>query len=173
MSRVVPALSVAAVVTALLIGRQATPKEPAGVAFPQPWLDRIPAGAHRETLTVDADAHCVYLGMEQIPERNAAKVALRTGHRYTVKAAGAAYLSEQTGAESDPAPGVVLFYATGEEDGFATRYAVLPTGGTVTFRTPDADPEDVYLAAFFLDAWPQSENIGRYTLTITGEKVIR
>jgi hypothetical protein len=76
-------------------------------------------------------------------------------------------MSAQTGADADPLPGVVFYYSTDDEDGYAIRYVVLKVGDSVTFRTPwlISPGDEVFALAFFLDAWPDSENHGSYTLT--------
>ena len=91
-------------------------------------------------------------------------------------AAGEAFMTDSTGNDADPFPGVVLFYGTDEEDGYASRQIVLAPGKSVTFRSPwNIAPTggrfDVDLQAFFLDL-ANNPNRGSYTLTIeeTGEQ---
>jgi hypothetical protein len=75
-------------------------------------------------------------------------------------------MSTQTGVNADPFPGVVFYYSTDEEDCYAIRYVVLKPGDSVTFRTPwlISPADEVFALAFFLDAWPNSDNHGSYTL---------
>ena len=86
-------------------------------------------------------------------------------------------ISSSTGNDADPFAGVVLFYGTDEEDGYATRQTVLAPGKSVTFRSPwniapTPGGSGVYLQAFFLDPAPNLPNRGSYTLIIeeTGEQ---
>ncbi len=78
-------------------------------------------------------------------------------------------MSDHTGSDSDPFPGVVLHYGADAEDGYAIRQVVLAPGQSVTFKSPwRIDPQaEVELIAFFLDIWPASPNRGSYTLTVT------
>ena len=108
------------------------------------------------------------------PNDGAVRLDLERGKTYTVTASGEAFMSEQTGADADPFPGVVVLYPTDEEDCYAIRQIVLAPGKSITFRSPWLiDPnDDVYLMAFFLDTWPGDPKRGSYTLTIeeTGEQ---
>jgi hypothetical protein len=83
-------------------------------------------------------------------------------------------MSEQTGADADPFPGVVVIYPTDEEDCYAIRQIVLAPGKSITFRSPwlIAPNSDVELVAFFLDTYTGGLKRGSYTLTIeeTGEQ---
>ena len=86
-----------------------------------------------------------------------------TASTYKVTASGEAFMSEQTGLDADPFPGVVVLYPTDEEDCYAIarsswrRGSRSPSGprGSSTRRT------SVYLMAFFLDAyWPTTPSGG-------------
>ena len=78
-------------------------------------------------------------------------------------------MSEATGVDADPAAGVVVLYATDEEDACAERQVNLTPGQSITFRSPwNINPTDgVGLTVFFLDRWPGHPKRGSYTLTIT------
>jgi hypothetical protein len=111
------------------------------------------------------------------PNDGAVRVDLEYGKFYKVTAAGEAFMSEQTGADADPFPGVVVIYPTDEEDGYAIRQIVLAPGKSITFRSPwlIAPNSDVFLMAFFLDTYAGDPKRGSYTLTIeeTGEQATR
>ena len=81
-------------------------------------------------------------------------------------------MTNETGPDADPFPGVVLVYGTDEEDGFAIRQAILAPGKSITFKTPWLiNPEDeVCLMAFFLDTHHGSIKRGIYKLTVTAGK---
>jgi hypothetical protein len=116
----------------------------------------------------------VVLPIHDRPNDGAVRVDLERGKYYKVTAAGEAFMSEQTGADADPFPGVVVNYPTDEEDCYAVRQIVLAPGKSIAFRSPWCiNPKDeVFLTAFFLDAWDGGPKRGRYTLTIeeTGEQ---
>jgi hypothetical protein len=118
-------------------------------------------------VAIDPRKHCLYIGQSPPSGQGALRVDLERGVTYTVSAAGAAYMSDQTGVDADPFPGVVFYYSTGEEDGYAVRYVILKPGESVRFKTPwlISPDDEVFAAAFFLDAWPDSDNRGSYTLT--------
>lgn len=118
-------------------------------------------------VTVDPRKHCLFIGQPPASGQGVLRADLERGVTYTVTAAGEAFMSNQKGVDADPFPGVVFYYSTDEEDGYAVRYVVLKPGDSVTFRTPwlIAPADEVFAAAFFLDAWPSSENHGDYTLT--------
>jgi hypothetical protein len=120
-------------------------------------------------VTVDARRHCLYIGQPPASGQGALRIDLEKGVTYTVGAAGEAFMSEETGADADPFPGIVLYYSTDVEDGYAVRYTVLKPGDSVKFNTPSqiSPKDEVFAIAFFLDAWSDSENRGSYTLTIT------
>ena len=61
---------------------------------------------------------------------------LERGKTYTVTASGEAFMSDQTGVDADPFPGVVALYCTDEEDSFAERQIVLAPGKSITFGSP-------------------------------------
>jgi len=155
-----------------------TRRPPQGVAASAGHLiiDWFPAELNmtKRKVTVDAARHCVNLAMvsvkrESRPNDGVVRLDLEQGKTYTVSAAGEAFMSDHTGSDADPFPGVILLYGADAEDGFATRQVVLAPGQSITFRTPwRIDPQaDVYLMAFFLDIWPESPNRGSYTLTVT------
>jgi hypothetical protein len=123
---------------------------------------------------VDARKHCLYIGQPPASGQGALRIDLERGVTYTVSAAGEAFMSGDTGVDADPFPSVVFYYSTDEEDGYAVRYVLLKPGDSVTFKTPSLiSPQDeVFATAFFLDAWPDSDNRGSYTLTFQrAEKV--
>jgi RNA polymerase sigma factor (sigma-70 family) len=137
------------------------------------WIP-VKVGAEKVEITVDAVRHCVHLAEMSVkrdsrPNDGAVRLDLERGKTYTVTAAGKAFMTSQTGPDADPFPGVVLVYATDEEDGYAIRQAVLAPGKSITFRTPwDTNPgDDIPLIAFFLDTTPQTQKRGSYTLSVT------
>ena len=103
------------------------------------------------------------------PNDGAVRLDLERGKTYTVTAAGEAFMTDSTGPDADPFPGVVLVYGTDEEDGYAIRQTVLAPGKSITFKTPWAiNPEDeVSLMAFFLDIVSRKIKRGSYKLTVT------
>jgi len=146
-------------------------------------VDWIPADGKsgKKKITVDPARHCIYLSMMSLkasdrPNDGVLRIDLERGKTYMVTASGEAFMSDQTGVDADPFPGVVLLYGTDEEDCYAIRQIVLAPGKSITFRSPwNIDPkDDVFLQAFFLDYWPEADNRGSYTLTIeeTGEQAV-
>jgi hypothetical protein len=138
-------------------------------------VDWIPADGQggKKRITVDPTRHCIHLpGVSQKrddrPNDGAVRVDLERGKYYKVTAAGEAFMSEQTGADADPFPGVVVMYPTDEEDCYAIRQIVLAPGKSITFRAPwlIAPNDEVFLMAFFLDTWAGDAKRGSYTLTI-------
>ncbi len=135
-------------------------------SIPVPVAEKGALKYRTAEVTVDASKHCLFIG--QAPAGHGAlRVDLERGVTYTVSAAGEAFMSTQTGGDADPFPGVVFYYSTDEEDCYAIRYVVLKPGDSVTFRTPwlISPDDEVFALAFFLDAWPGTENHGSYTLT--------
>ena len=140
------------------------------------WIPADGMGGKKE-FTVDPTKHCIYmpgsksLTPDERPNDGLLFIGLERGKTYTVTAAGEAFMTDHTGVDADPFPGVVLFYGTDEEDCYAIRQTVLAPGKSVTFRSPwNIAPiggrSDVYLQAFFLDPAPNDPNRGSYTLTI-------
>ena len=133
-------------------------------------VDWIPADGQggKKEITVDPRRHCIHLSWVSLkrddrPNDGAVRVDLERGKYYKVTAAGEAFMSEQTGPDADPFPGVVVIYPTDEEDCYADRQIVLAPGKSITFRSPWLiDPnDDVYLMAFFLDTyWPATPSAG-------------
>jgi hypothetical protein len=179
-------------------GGRAGPSEPARKAPRPPQavaakggnmiVDWIPADGKggKKEFTVDPTKHCIYMpGVKSLtpderPNDGLLLIGLERGKTYTVTAAGEAFMTDSTGNDADPFAGVVLFYGTDEEDGYAIRQTVLAPGKSVTFRSPwNIAPiggrSDVYLQAFFLDPAPNDPNRGSYTLTIeeTGGQAAR
>ncbi len=78
-------------------------------------------------------------------------------------------MTDATGPDADPYPGVVLIYGVDAEDGYAIRQTVLAAGKSITFKTPWAisPADEVSLLAFFLDVWPDGIKRGSYKLTVT------
>jgi RNA polymerase sigma factor (sigma-70 family) len=178
-------------------GGRAKPSEPARKAPrpPQPVaarggnmiVDWIPADGKggKKEITVDPTKHCIYMpGMKSLtaderPNDGVLRIDLERGKFYKVTAAGEAFMTDSTGNDADPFPGVVLFYGTDEEDGYAIRQIVLAPGKSVTFRSPwniapTGGRSDVYMQAFFLGGSPDDPKRGSYTLTIeeTGEQAV-
>lgn len=136
-------------------------------ATPVPVIEKNELKYRNAEVTVDASKHCLFIGHQMATDQGALRLDLERGVTYTVSAAGKAFMSAETGGDADPFPGVVFYYSTDDEDGYAVRYAVLKAGDSVTFRTPwlISPGDEVFALAFFLDAWPDSENHGSYTLT--------
>jgi hypothetical protein len=137
------------------------------------WIPADPKGGKQE-IVVDPTRHCIHLPATnqkaQARLNDCMLVAsLEKGKTYTVTASGEAFMSEATGVDADPSPGVVVLYATDEEDGCAERQIVFTPGKSITFKSPwNINPTDgVSLTAFFLDTWPGHPKRGSYTPTIT------
>ena len=166
-------------------GRRQRPELPAATRPPSQdvstpagnWIvDWFPAerNAAKREVTVDAVRHCVHLANVSVkrefrPNDGVLRLDVEQGKTYKVTAAGEAFMSDHTGSDADPFPGVVLHYGADAEDGYAIRQVVLAPGQSVTFKSPwRIDPQaEVELIAFFLDIWPASPNRGSYTLTVT------
>jgi hypothetical protein len=159
-----------------------TPRPTRGAAaraghFIVDWIPADGKGGKKE-ITVDPTRHAVHLPWvsqkrDDRPNDGAVRLDLERGKFYKVTAAGEAFMSEQTGANADPFPGVVVLYPTDEEDCYAERQIVLAPGKSITFRSPwlISPNDDVTLMAFFLDDYTGGSKRGSYTLTIeeTGE----
>ena len=108
------------------------------------------------------------------PNDGAVRVDLERGKFYKITAAGEAFMSEQTGPDADPFPGVVVNYPTDEEDSHANHRIVLLPGKSNAFRSPSliGPIDDVFLLAFVLDTYTGHAKRGSYTLAIeeTGER---
>jgi RNA polymerase sigma factor (sigma-70 family) len=146
-------------------------------------VDWIPADGQgrKKEITVDPTRHCVHVPWvsqkrDDRPNDGAVRLDLGYGKYYKITAAGQAFMSDETGADADPFPGVAVVYPTDEEDGFAIRQIVLAPGKSVTFRSPwlIAPNSEVFLMAFFLDTYASNPKRGSYTLTIeeTGEQAV-
>jgi RNA polymerase sigma factor (sigma-70 family) len=146
-------------------------------------VDWIPLGSQsgKRVITVDPRRHGIHAAPISVkrddrPNDGAVRIDLEHGRYYKITASGQAFTSEQTGHDADPFPGVVVLYPTDEEDCWANRQIVLAPGKSIAFRSPwliDSKAE-LYVLAFFLDAyWPQTRR-GSYTLTIeeTGEPAV-
>jgi hypothetical protein len=192
------ALALGVIVTGALVsaqpaGRRPEPTAPApptndsrraglgkGGNFIYDWIPADPKGGKKE-IVVDPTRHCIHLPAKNAKAEDrlndcALFVSLEMGRTYMVTASGEAFMSESTGADADPAAGVVVLYSTDEEDGCAERQINLTPGMSFTFRSPwNINPTDgVGLTAFFLDRWPGHPKRGSYTLTITetGERAV-
>jgi hypothetical protein len=162
-------------------GRPAKPVPVKGGNLIVDWIPADGQGGKQE-ITVDPRRHCIHLSPVSLkrddrPNDGAVRVDLERGKYYKITAAGEAFMSEQTGPDADPFPGVVVHYPTDEQDCYAERQIVLAPGKSITFRAPWLiDPSDgVHLMAFFIDAaWAGHPKRGSYTLTIeeTGEPSI-
>jgi len=134
-------------------------------------LSLIAAPALAQDLVVDAVRNCVYYGEAATLAQKAALLQLQPSATYQVTVSGEAFMSDQTGAQADPFPGVILGYITNEEDGFAMRYRVARPGDTFEFQTPagPGSAYDFHLLAFFLDPYGNSisPNRGSYTVRVT------
>jgi hypothetical protein len=127
-------------------------------------------GVQAADYLVDAEKNCVHMTKSESIESRALKVRLTPGVPYTVGLSGAAFFSPDTGGDADPIPGVILFYSTGEQDGFAVYYRILAPGETLSFTTPSlasgVRPEDIFLMAFIIDYWDNAVHRGRFTLRV-------
>ncbi len=137
------------------------------------WIPGDGKGGKKEII-VDPTRHCIHMSPMSLKRDDrlndcVVRLDLERGKIYTVTASGEAFMSEQTGVDADPSPGIVLLYSTDEEDCYAERQAIISPGKSITFRSPWLiDPKaDVYLMAFFLDTWPGQRKRGSFTLTIT------
>jgi hypothetical protein len=142
----------------------------AGAAAPGvPVGDNVPLKYRTADVTVDATKHCLYVGQPPKAGQGALRVDLERGFTYTVRAAGKAFMSDETGDQADPFPGILLFYSIDDEDGYAVRQVMLKPGDSVSFTTPwlIQEKDEVFAAAAFVDAWADSPNQGGYTLTFT------
>lgn len=120
------------------------------------------------TFTIDATQNCIFLNQPEnnIPKKNV-KVKLEMNARYRVELGGECFYTSQTGKDADYMSGVVIFYATNEEDGFRSVYQVLRPGQSIEFTTPNEEPDNIFLIAFVIDYWAESANRGAYTLKVT------
>jgi hypothetical protein len=146
------------------------PRQKVGPRYTNIRFKIIPGQSNAiQTYTVDAVKNCVFLNQtENIPQK-AVKIKLETDTRYRLQLDGMAYYTQQNGKDADPMPGVVLFYPTNEQDGFASIYKVMVPGETIVFTTPSEEPENVFLLAFVMDYWSGSANKGAFQLRV--EKV--
>ena len=119
-----------------------------------------------QRLIVDAQQHCLFMTKKQRPDKKTARFNLLPNRRYHVQVSGSAFLSSDTGQKSDPIPGAVVFYCTNEQDGFATKTDIIRPGDEISFTTPKQEGNDLFLSAFFIDYWPESDNRGQYELAI-------
>ncbi len=136
------------------------------------WLPAEPKGGKREVV-VDPTRHCIHLPPTNLKGDDRLNdcilvVSLEKGKLYTITASGEAFMTESTGADADPFPGVVVLYGTDEEDCYASRQIVMKPGKSITFRSPWLiEPSaGVSLSAFFLDEAAGHPKRGSYTLTI-------
>jgi len=122
---------------------------------------------HAETYTIDATQNCLFLNQAEnnIPQKSV-KIKLEMNTRYRVDISGDCFYSGQSGRDADYMSGVVLFYCTNEEDGFKSVYTVLKSGQSIEFTTPNEEPQNLFLIAFVMDYWPESQNRGSYTLKV-------
>jgi RNA polymerase sigma factor (sigma-70 family) len=144
------------------------------------WIPADGQGGKRE-VTVDPRRHCIHVPWvsqkrDDRPNDGAVRIELERGKFYKITASGAAFMSEQTGADADPFPGVVVLYPTDEEDCYANRHIVLAPGKSISFRSPWLinPKDDVFLMAVFLDTYTGGTKRGSYTLTVeeTGEQAV-
>jgi hypothetical protein len=130
----------------------------------------LSTGAPAADYNVDAEKNCVHMTRSESIQSRAVRVPLTPGAPYTVGLSGAAYFSPDTGTDADPVPGVILFYSTSEQDGFAVFYRILKPGETLSFTTPSLAsgvvPKDVFLMAFIIDYWDNAVHRGGFTLRV-------
>jgi len=127
------------------------------------------SAASAEQYTIDAQKNCLFLNKASNITEKAVKVKLKMNTAYKVSLSGEAFFSNQAGAEADPMPGVVIFYPTNEQDGFASIYRVLKPGESIKFKTPNEEDNNVFILAFVMDYWDASVNKGSYILTVEKE----
>ncbi len=127
-------------------------------------------GAPAADYIIDAEKNCIHMKNKESIESRAFKVRLTPGVPYTVALSGAAFFSPDTDRDADPIPGIILFYSTSEQDGFASFYRVLAPGNSVSFTTPSlasgVRPEDVFLSAFIIDYWENTPHRGGFILRV-------
>jgi RNA polymerase sigma factor (sigma-70 family) len=159
--------------------QSATPVK--GGNFIVDWTPVAGQGGKKQ-ITVDPTRHGVHLPWvsqkrDDRPNDGAVRVDLEYGKYYKVTAAGLAFMSDQTGPDADPFPGVAVIYPTDEEDCYAIRQVVLAPGKSITFRSPwlIAPNSEIFLMAFFLDTYAGNPKRGSYTLTIeeTNEQALQ
>ena len=131
-----------------------------------------PANQRKESrtqvLTVDARKNCVFLTNATRQDGAVVRTKLATDQMYEVTVSGQAFLSQDRDKEAGPVPGVVIFYCSAGQNGFATQYQVLKPGDVLRFRSPKKNqkPRDRFLGAFFLDFRPESPNRGSYKVSV-------
>lgn len=121
-----------------------------------------------QDLVVDAVRNCVYYDEPATLAQKAAVLRLQPATRYQVTVSGEAFMSDQTGAQADPFPGVVVNYISNEEDGFAMRTRVARPGETFEFTTPTGSGSawDFHIMAFFIDPYGAGVSLNRGTYTL-------
>jgi beta-lactamase regulating signal transducer with metallopeptidase domain len=146
---------------------QKTRKVNAATAIPM--VEKATLDYRTAEVTVDPRKHCLNAGQPSTAGQGALRIDLERGTTYKVSAAGAAWMTSQTGNDADPFPGILFYYGTDEEDGYAIRYTVLKPGDSITFKTPwlIAPDDEVFALAFFISAWPHTEQHGNCRLTFT------
>lgn len=119
---------------------------------------------------IDAEKNSVHMTKNESIESKAVKIRLTPGVPYTIALSGAAFFSPDTDRDADPIPGVIIFYSTGEQDGFASYYSLLAPGQSLSFSTPSlasgVRPEDIFLTAFIIDYWENAIHRGRFILRV-------
>lgn len=117
-------------------------------------------------VVVNAVENCIFMNQVQNPAEKALQRPLKADHHYTIRVEGDAWLSEHQGDKADPVPGMILLYPTNEQDCYATQMKVVKPGEELIFETPKKQSEHLFLSAFFIDYWPESQNRGSYTLKV-------
>ena len=86
-------------------------------------IDWIPADGKggKKEIIIDPTRHCIHMSMTSFKRDDRlndciVRIDLERGKKYTVTAAGEAFMSEQTGVDTDRSPGVVLLYSTDENE---------------------------------------------------------
>ena len=126
----------------------------------------LTAQSGKQSASIDARKNCVSLRTGEKIADKAVKIPLALNTRYRVKLTGEAFFTEQTGAEADPMPGVVLWYASSGQDGFASHYMVMTPGGSLEFTTPNEEPQNVFIMAWVMDYWNEDNNRGSYQIEV-------
>jgi|GEM_PF-1176905 hypothetical protein len=130
-------------------------------------IPRLDPDQETYDVVVNAVENCIFMNQVQNPAEKAVQHPLKADSHYKIRIEGEAWLSDHRGDKADPVPGMILFYSTNEQDGYATQMKVLKPGDELVFETPKKQSEDLFLSAFFIDYWPESQNRGSYTLKVT------
>ena len=87
-------------------------------------------------VTVDPTRHCLFVGQQAAAGQGRTAAGPRAWRDIHSECGRRGIHVGPNGSGRRPFPGVVFYYSTDEEDGYAVRYVVLKPGDSVTFRTP-------------------------------------